>query len=196
MANHQNTQIPEAVIDAYRNRGKISLIGDIDATTVEKFINQLGDAKKVEGDIVLELTTYGGDAEMARRLVLGIEIVREQLKGKFYFLGKTTVYSAGVTIMSAFPCCDRYLTADAILLIHGRQLTKTVHVEGPIRSSRPYVAALLHQLDTGIELEDQGFRKLIDGSDLTLEEVLSNGAHNWYLSAKEALDRRLVAALV
>jgi hypothetical protein len=196
MASQQHAQIPQAVIDAYHNRGRISLIGDIDAATVEKFVDELGDAKKVEGDVVLELTTYGGDAEMARRLVLGIEIVREQLKGKFYFLGKTTVYSAGITIMSAFPCCDRYLTADAMLLIHGRQLTKTVHVEGPIRSSRPYVAALLHQLDTGIELEDKGFQKLVDGSDLTLEEVLTKGSHNWYLPATEALRRRLVAALV
>jgi hypothetical protein len=51
------------------------------------------------------VTTLGGDAEMARRILLEIDRVRQWRQGRggsrFLFLGKTIVYSAGVTITTA-----------------------------------------------------------------------------------------------
>ena len=177
------------------DRPQISLIGDIDKFAVERFRDQLRAAEKAGGDVALEITTEGGDAEMGRRIVLDIEAARARLPGRFLFLGKTVVYSAGITIMSAFPCRDRWLAADAMLMIHGRKLEKTLEVSGPIRTNIPMIEALLAQMRTAIELEDNGFRRLIDGCDIGLEELREKAQSNWYLTAQEAAERGLVAGI-
>jgi ATP-dependent protease ClpP protease subunit len=174
---------------------QISLIGEIDKFSVERFLDQLRQAEQAGGDVALEVTTMGGDAEMARRIVLEVDTARSRLKGRFLFLGKTVVYSAGITIMSAFPCRDRWLAADAMLLIHGRKLDKTVEVSGPIRASIPMVEALLRQLKTGIVHEDENFRRLIDDCNIDLDELREKALHNWYLPAEEALERGLVGGI-
>jgi hypothetical protein len=178
------------------DRPQISLVGDIDKFSVERFLDQLGRAETAGGDVALEVTTLGGDPDMARRLVLEIDRARNRLAGQFLFLGKTVVYSAGVTIMSAFPCRDRWLTHDTMLMIHGRKLEKTVELSGPIRASIPMVEALLAQLKTGIAHEDENFRRLIDGCPISPEEVRQKALHNWYLDAGEALRRGLVGGLL
>jgi ATP-dependent protease ClpP protease subunit len=144
----------------------------------------------------MELTTLGGDAELARRIVLEIGQARRRLKGRFLFLGKTVVYSAGVTIMSAFPKADRYLAADATLLIHCRQLEKSVELNGPLRASLPKVEALKAELENGLRLEEENFRQLIEGSDVTLEELQEKALYNWYLTAEQAAQRGLVAQVI
>ncbi len=174
---------------------QISLIGDIDRYSVERFLDQLRDAEKNGGDIAMELTTLGGDPEMARRIVLEVDAARARLSGRFLFLGKTVIYSAGVTIMSAFPCRDRWLAADAMLMIHGRKLDKTIELSGPIRASIPMVEALLRQLKTGIAHEEENFARLIDGCDVDIGELREKALHNWYLTADEALARGLVRGI-
>lgn len=174
---------------------QISLVGDIDKYSVERFLDQLRQAEQAGGDIALEVTTVGGDPEMARRIVLEVDAARLRLKGRFMFLGKTVVYSAGVTIMSAFPCRDRWLSPGAMLMIHGRKLEKTVEISGPIRASIPMVEALLRQLKTGIAFEEENFRRLIDGCDIEMDELCEQALHNWYLPAKEAVERGLVAGI-
>ncbi len=177
------------------DRPQISLVGDIDKYSVQRLQDGLRDAEKAGGDIALEVTTEGGDAEMARRLVLDIDAARARLPGRFLFLGKTAVYSAGVTIMSAFPRRDRWLSLDAMLMIHGRKLERTVEISGPIRASIPMVEALLAQLKTGIIHEEENIRRLIDGCEISPEEVRTKALHNWYLDAQEAVKRGLVAGL-
>lgn len=174
---------------------QISLIGDIDKYSVERFIDQLREAEKQGGDVALEVTTLGGDPEMARRIVLEVDAARARLRGRFLFLGKTVVYSAGITIMSAFPCRDRWLAADAMLMIHGRKLDKTVELSGPIRMSLPMVKALVAQLETGIAHEEENFRRLIDGCDIEIDELREKALHNWYLTAAEARARGLVTGI-
>jgi len=178
------------------DRPQISLVGDIDKYSVERFLDQLSKAEQAGGDVALEVTTLGGDPEMARRIVLEIDRARARLAGRFLFLGKTVVYSAGATIMSAFPCRDRWLTADTMLMIHGRKLDKTVELSGPIRASIPMVEALLSQLKVGIAHEEENFRRLIDGCDVSPEELRQKALHNWYLSAEDALGRGLVAGIL
>jgi ATP-dependent protease ClpP protease subunit len=172
------------------------LLGDIDKYSVERLLDQLGKAERAGGDVALELTTLGGDPDMARRIVLEIERARARLTGRFLFLGKTIVYSAGITIMSAFPSGDRWLTRDAMLMIHGRKLEKTVELSGPIRASIPMVEALLAQLKTGIAHEEENFRRLIHGCDISPEELRQKALHNWYLGAEDALRRGLVAGIL
>ena len=187
----QNAAWP-AILD----RPQISLVGDIDKYSVQNFLEQLGKAEQAGGDVALELTTLGGDPEMARRIVLEIDRARARLSGRFLFLGKTVVYSAGITIMSAFPCGDRWLSRDTMLMIHGRKLDKTIELSGPIRASIPMVEALLAQLRVGIDHEEENFARLIDGCDVSPDEVRSKALHNWYLGADEAHARGLVAGIV
>ena len=175
---------------------QISLVGDIDKFSVERFLDGLARAEQAGGDIALELTTLGGDAEMARRIVLEIDRARARLPGRLLFLGKTVVYSAGATIMSAFPRGDRWLSADAMLMIHCRKLDKTVELAGPIRSSLPQIEALKAQIETGIALEERNFRRLIEGSDVSLDEVFERALYNWYLTAEEAVARGLVGGIM
>lgn len=187
----RNDPAPPAVLA----NPQISLAGDIDKVSVETFLSQLADAEKAGGDIAMELTTLGGDPDLARRILLEIELTRARLPGRFCFLGKTVVYSAGITIMSAFPCRDRWLTGDTMLMIHGRKLEQTVTLSGPIRASIPMIDALRAQMDTALMLEEDGFRRLADGCTIGFDTILEKALHNWYVSADEAVALGLVAGL-
>jgi ATP-dependent protease ClpP protease subunit len=176
---------------------EVSLLGEISEETITSLLEQLSEAESPEGSITFEICTLGGDAEAARRMVLEIDLARKRLGSRrLIFYGKTTVYSAGITFMSAFPCHDRYLARDTMLLIHCRQLDKSLGLSGPMRGSRAKVQALLHQIDSGVDLEVRNFERLIGGSDITLDEITDRALYNWYLTAEEALERRLVAGVV
>jgi ATP-dependent protease ClpP protease subunit len=195
MARDQNAPPTSAPPEILRHP-QISLIGDIDKFTIERFLDQLREAERSGGDIAMELTTLGGDAELARRLVLDVEDARSRAAGRFLFLGKTVVYSAGVTIMSAFPREDRWLSRDAMVMIHCRKLEKRIEVSGPMRASLHEIEALRAQILTGLELEEQNFRRLIKGSNVSIEDLCSKALHNWYLTAEEAVERGLVAGIL
>jgi hypothetical protein len=103
---------------------------------VASFFDQLLPVLAVEGSILVELFTDGGDAEIGRRLAEEVRLLRVQLRRDVWFLGKTPVASAGITVMAAFPKDKRWLTRDAALLIHGRRMVKDLHLEGPLGSCR------------------------------------------------------------
>ena len=180
---------------ALREKPHISLLGEVNADNTQKLIDGLSSPPD-DGDIVIEITTPGGDAELARRMVLEVENAREHLGRRILFLGKTQIYSAGVSLMAAFPREDRFLTPDASLLIHVRQLDKTVEITGPMRASLAKAEAVCAEIKKGMEQEEASFRKLIAGSDVTLDELLEKALYNWYLTAEEACDRGLAAAIV
>jgi ATP-dependent protease ClpP protease subunit len=184
-----------AALPACFERPHISLMGEVNESMTSKLVDGLRNPPD-EGDIALEVTTPGGDAELGRRMVLEVDLARERLKDRrLVFFGKTEVYSAGVTLMSAFAREDRYLSHEAVLLIHCRQLDKTVELSGPIRSSLPELKALIHQLELGLELEVDNFKRLIEGSDVSLDEVTEKALYNWYVPAEEALERGLIAGI-
>jgi ATP-dependent protease ClpP protease subunit len=176
---------------------RVRLNGEITDDTLRGLLNQLDTLSGDEATVAIEISTLGGDAEIARRMVLEMDLARERLPNvRFVFLGKTAVYSAGVTFMAAFAREDRFLTSDAVLLIHCRQLEKTVELQGPLRGSLPLVEALCHQLKTGIALETENFERLISGSDVDIEELRAKALYNWYVPATEALERGLIAGIV
>jgi ATP-dependent protease ClpP protease subunit len=175
----------------------ISLVGPVDEAMTCKLRDALAEVESSSDPLTIDMTTLGGDPEMARRMIVEIDAARQRMKNRrFVFVGKTVVYSAGCTFMAAFPPQDRYLTADAVLLIHCRQLCKTMQLDGPIRSSVPLLRAMIHQLETGIELEKDNFERLIEGTQVSMDELLEKALYNWYVPAKEALDRGLVAGII
>jgi hypothetical protein len=176
---------------------QVSLLGSVDEAMAQQLRDALADPGEGDEPFTVELTTLGGGADIARRMVLEVDQARGRFgKRRLMFLGKTVVYSAGVTFMAAFPRADRFLTRDARLLIHCRQLERTIELQGPIRASKPMVQALLHEFETGIALEVENFERLIEGSDVAMDELLEKALYNWYLTAEEAVERGLVAGFV
>ena len=196
MTSERSRVIPPAITAALSGKADISLSGDVDKALLDRFLIDLDEARGKDGDVVLELTTPGGDPELTRRIVLEVDRARASLSGNFLFLGKAVVYSAGVSIMAAFPRDQRFLTREAMLLVHGRQLDRTVTLSGPLRTGIPTIEALLAEMRTGVEVEEIGFRRLIEGSSVTFDEVVRKATSSWYLTAEEAFERGLVGALV
>ena len=179
------------------SKADISLVGTVDEAMACKLRDSLNKAEPGGDALTIDMTTLGGDPEMARRMIVEVDAARARLKGRrLVFVGKTVVYSAGCTFMAAFPPEDRYLTTDTTLLIHCRQLKQTMELDGPIRSHLPKLEAMIHQLETGIELEEDNFKRLIAGTDVQMDELLEKALYNWYVPAKEACERGLVAGII
>lgn len=65
-----------------------------------------------------------------------------------------------------------------------------------MRASLPKVQSVSQQIEVGKKIEVDNFERLIEGSDIGPEELLDKGLHNWYMSAEQALERGLIAAVV
>lgn len=185
--------IPEALLQ----RPQIRLSGPVNDAMLQKFLEQLDRSLDVKGPIVLELTTSGGEADVGRRIAEDIRIQLERSGTDMLFLGKTAVFSAGVTIMSAFPRERRFLSKDGYLLIHERRLQKELHLNGAMRSVEGVIRDLLAEIQSGQRLERDGFENLVRGSKLDIDALYQHVLkENWYLSAGEALKLQLVAGVL
>jgi ATP-dependent Clp protease protease subunit len=143
---------------------------------------------------VVELFSSGGEAGVGRRLAQGVRLLRQAHGRDMWFLGKTLVASAAVTVMAAFPRDRRWLTRDTTLLIHGRRMMR--HLEGPLGSCRRVLEEIIADIDNGLRVEDEGFAELIVGSAVTIDDIRRRSYGSWYLSASRALELGLVAGLV
>jgi ATP-dependent protease ClpP protease subunit len=177
-------------------RPTIRLAGGVDDAMLRTFREGLSAAEDSDGPIVVELTTLGGDADVGRAIGLDVQMFRERTGRNPLFYGKAVVYSAGVSIMAGFARQDRWLSRETVLLIHGRKLSKTQQLDGPLRIERKKIEALLGEIDIGLELERHGFEALIEGSQVSLDELYEHIQPDWYLAADDALARGLVAGLV
>lgn len=141
---------------------QVRLWGPIDDRWLERLLEQAEGADG-EGPLAIEVFTLGGDADVGRRLAAEIGLLQRRLDRRVVFLGKTAVYSAGVRIMAGFRREDRFLTPDACLLIHERQLSKTLELNGPLQSCRPRVEAVLAEIESGLRFQREGFASLVAG---------------------------------
>lgn len=178
-----------------RTAPDIRLFGAVNPGMLAEFFRQqamVADNKA----LVFELSTSGGEADTGRRIADELRLWQEEGR-ELFFLGKTHVYSAGVTIMSAFPPNHRYLTVDTELLIHERRMQQEVKLDGALRGCRSTVQNLLAEIESGQRLEYIDFSTLVKGTRLSLD-VLSNKVmdSDWYLSAEEAKKLGLIAGVV
>ncbi len=174
----------------------ILLSGPVDYAMYESFRSQLANAP-AEGLITIELSTLGGDPEVARMMGEDVRFHSDLTPGRrFVFLGKAAIYSAGTTFMSFFLRENRYLTRGTRLMIHERKLSKQLTIDGPLTTCIATVEATLNEIRASIEIQEEGFANLIVGSDVTMEELLGKAPSNWYLEANEARARGLVEAVL
>ncbi len=146
--------------------------------------------------MIVQLTTAGGVADVGLRIAEHVRLCREVLKREMVFPGEAIVYSAGITIMAAFPIRCRYLTRNTTLLIHGRKTNSKEIPAGPLTASLQAAQAVVAEFQSGIEAERKGFEQLIAGSAIQFNEIEERSKTNWYLSAEEALRRRMVAGCI
>jgi ATP-dependent protease ClpP protease subunit len=178
------------------NMPAVLLAGPVDYEMYKDFRQKLAQAPAA-GLVVVELSTLGGDPEVARMMGEDIRFHSDiEPDRRFVFLGKAAIYSAGATFMSFFAIANRYLTRGTRLMIHERKMEKMLHVTGPLTTCVPTVEALLNELRHSIAIQNEGFENLVRGSRVTMEEVLRRAPENWYLEAQEALDLGLVAGVL
>lgn len=174
----------------------ILLAGAVDYNMYQSFRSQFLSAPQ-EGTIVIELTTLGGDPEVARMMGEDVRFHSElQPNRRLVFLGKAAIYSAGTTFMSFFAPENRYLTRGARLLVHERQLSKTIDLAGPLTLCLTELKATINEIQTSIAIQEEGFANLISGSSVTLDQVREGAVTNWYVEAEEARALGLIHAII
>jgi ATP-dependent protease ClpP protease subunit len=174
----------------------ILLSGPVDYDMYRTFRSQLDRADK-DRLVVTELSTLGGDPEVARMMGEDIRFHSEQAENcRFVFLGKAAIYSAGTTFMSFFATANRYLTRGTRLMIHERKLDKQLHINGPLTTCIATVTAALHEIEASVAIQNEGFENLIRGSKVGIDEVLRRAPGNWYIEANEAKALGLVAEVL
>jgi hypothetical protein len=174
----------------------IALSGVVNYEMYTKFRSQFDNAVD-KSLVVVELSTLGGDPEVARMMGEDIRFASEtEPARRFVFLGKAAIYSAGTTFMSFFVRENRYLTRGTRLMIHERKLSKNLVIDGPLTTCVAVVKATLNEIESSIVIQNEGFENLVRGSKVALDEVLERAPSNWYLEAEEAKQLGLVEAVL
>lgn len=174
----------------------LRLFGTVSEEMLGEFFRQQAEAPP-DGPIVMELSSNGGDADSGRRIAQELRLWQEKDGREVWFLGKTYLFSAGVTVMSAIPPQRRFLTQDCEVLIHERKLQRDVHLDGALRACRSAIQDILAEIESGQRLERAGFAQLVKGTPLSVEDIEQRVFEkDWYLTAQEAADLGLVAGVV
>lgn len=188
-------QCPLLARHDFRNPA-ILLSGPVDYAMYEKF-RQMLDGAPAQGRVVVEISTLGGDPEVARMMGEDIRFHSEHDPARhFVFLGKAAIYSAGATFMSFFHRDNRYLTRGTRIMIHERKISDQVVIDGPLTTCVAPLKAKLNEIIQSIAIQNEGFENLIRGSSLTMEEVLQKAPENWYIEAQEAKRLGLVRDVI
>lgn len=183
-----DTRAPAHIFDP-----QIRLFGEINDESFWAFTEGLHKAA-TDKPITLELSTPGGDADVGKRIAEDVRIARER-GHDLWFSGRDSIYSAGVTIMAAFPRDRRFLSRWSVLMIHERQMDKELKLKGPMRASEQELAQVQAQVEMALRVQERSWQSLIKGSNISLDEIGERARCAWYLPAEEALERRLIAGL-
>ena len=193
------TALPQLTAPDFQQPG-ILLSGTVDYDMYRDFRTKLETALAAapeSGRIHVELSTLGGDPEVARMMGEDVRFHSDLIPDRrFVFLGKAAIYSAGTTFMSFFATENRYLTRGTRLMVHERKLSKRLRIEGPLTTCIATVKATLHEIESSIAIQNEGFENLIHGSRVTMDEVLAKAPSNWYIEANEAVALGLVTAVI
>ena len=164
----------------------VMLSGPVDYDMYARFRDQFAAAAD-QRLVVVELSTLGGDPEVARMMGEDIRFHSDLAPDRrLVFLGKAAIYSAGSTFMSFFARANRYLTRGTRLMIHERKLSKQLVIDGPLTTCVAAVRAQLHEIEASIAIQNEGFENVVNGSSVTMDELREKAPSNWYIEAREA----------
>jgi ATP-dependent protease ClpP protease subunit len=174
----------------------VVLSGVVDYDMYKSFREQFDRASNREL-VVIELSTLGGDPEVARMMGEDVRFASAtEPSRRFVFLGKAAIYSAGTTFMSFFARENRYLARGTRLMIHERKLSRNLMIDGPLTACLATVQATLNEIECSIAIQNEGFQNLVLGSSVTLDEVIGRAPSNWYVEAEEARQLGLIEAVL
>jgi len=172
---------------------QVNLAGPVDQVMYANFRNQLASARG-PGPLVVAISTFGGDPEVARLMADEVRLLRDSAGYDLLFLGRVSVYSAGTVLMAAFPPEHRWLSKGTRIMIHER--TMGFSLSGSMKSLAATLRTTLAEVEYFEKIEDEGFRDLVAGSKITLEEVRERAPANWYIDADEAVELGLVTGVI
>lgn len=176
-------------------RPDIRLYGQVDVSMLGEFLRQQAEAPTGR-PLVMEFSTPGGDADLGRRIAQEIRQWRNE-GCDLYFFGKSFVYSAGISILGAFPRHRRFVSSDCELLVHERKLQTHVRLDGSLKACATQIKNTLAEIESGQRLELDGFEAFVEGSSITVTDLQDHVCErDWYLPAHEALRLGLVAGIV
>ena len=176
---------------------KIALAGTVDYEMYNTFRSQLANTTADDELVVVQISTLGGDPEVARLMGEAVRF-ESQLspKKRIVFLGAAYVYSAGATFMSFFSRENRYLTRGTRLMVHERRILKSIALDGPLTMCIATVEATLNEIRASIAIQNEGFANLALGSTVSVEEIKARAPSNWYIDAEDALRLGLVESVL
>jgi ATP-dependent protease ClpP protease subunit len=196
MTTDQNQTMLRPLVSADFANPAVLLAGAVDYSMYAFFRDRLMAAPS-SGLVVIELSTLGGDPEVARMMGEDIRFNSEMSpERRLVFLGKAAIYSAGATFMSFFARQNRYLTRGTRLMIHERKLAAQVTLDGPLTTVVASLKAKLHEIEHSVKIQNEGFQNLISGSSVTMEELLPKATENWYIEANDAVSMGLVEGVI
>ena len=174
----------------------IRLYGTMDAKMYAEFTERLAE-QAPGGPIVISLTTTEGDPEIARSMADDIRLLRDRGRREIVFLGKNTVYSAGVLFMAAFPVGQRYLTRATKLLITENKRAQPLELAGgSLRSVASQLEHAQREIQREIAQEDEDYRAISEGSNVSIQELREKAPNDWHITASEAKAMGLIAEVV
>ncbi|MBB3035117.1 ATP-dependent Clp protease proteolytic subunit [Alteriqipengyuania lutimaris] len=174
----------------------IRLYGAMDASMYAEFSEMLAE-QAPGGPIVIALTTMEGDPDIARSMADDIRLLRDRGRRELIFLGKTAIYGAGALFMAAFPVSHRYLTRATKLMVTENKRAQPLELPGG--SLRRVASQLEHarrEIEREIEQEDEDYRAISDGSNVSVQELREKAPNDWYITASEAKAMGLIAEVV
>ena len=174
----------------------IRLYGTLNAEMYAEFTERLSE-QEPGGPIVIALTTMEGDPEIARSMADDIRLLRDRGRREIIFLGKTAVYGAGVLFMAAFPVSHRYLTrATKVLITENKRAQPIQLAGGSLRSVASQLEHVQREIRREIEQEDQDYRAISEGSNVSVQELREKAPNEWFITASEAKAMGLIAEVV
>ena len=69
-------------------------------------------------------------------------------------------------------------------------------INGPLTTCIATVKATLHEIESSIEIQNEGFANLVRNSKVTMEQVLEKAPYNWYIEANEAVGLGLIEGVL
>ncbi|WP_010413962.1 ATP-dependent Clp protease proteolytic subunit [Citromicrobium sp. JLT1363] len=174
----------------------IRLYGAMDAGMYAEFTEMLAE-QAPGGPIVIALTTMEGDPEIARSMADDIRLLRDRGRREIIFLGKTAIHGAGVLFMAAFPVSHRYLTRATKLMITENKRAQPMELAGgSLRSVASQLEHAQREIQREIEQEDEDYRAISEGSNVSVQELREKAPNDWYITASEAKAMGLIAEVV